>query len=301
MAANTVNRWALRHYRALTVSTVIAVFDEIERSVAGGQSGRVIKSLDEAYALASRFKNVLYRYPFFKKKHLRILRAIIDRCGEADYKGDPSLLYISKDTIEEWCISFYILPEKIAWYLEPLVKLHILERSDRPKYEYKISDRFFHLIGRVARYLVEPVDTRRFASMMAVASGLSSIYVVRTAIRVRLGPGGVKPLIPWFLKLPMIYTLAGLKPGSNEIDHIMRLTRVNLVDYYFTHERERPAPIELWRSIRAEAFEFMADNQIIEAAVPEGYRLCRPWIKVHEEGVRRYVRRLREKYQRRYR
>jgi len=277
-----------------------AISDEIGAVVTGkshsfpGHGRHIINSLQDAYALASRFKNVLYKYPFFKKKHLRILRSIIDRCGEAYHEKDLSILYISRDTIDEWIIVFHIPPEKIMDYLRPLLIFNILERSDRSGYEYRISDKFFQLMGPVAQYLVVPVDTRRFTSMMAIASGLSSIHVIATAIKSKKFLKG-KPLIPWFLKLPMIYTLAGLEPNTTRIDDVLRLPRVNAVDNYFVIERK--APVELWRSIRTEAFEFMADNQIIEQAIPDGYRLVRLWVRMHEEGVRRYIMRLRERYE----
>lgn len=298
MAQKTVvNRWALKNYRMLTGETMLAVFDELRVHIGGARSPHVLSGTTDAYALASRFKGVLYKYPFFKKKHLRILRAIIDRCGEAYYRKDPSKLYISKAVVEEWSTSFYIPMEKITEYLRPLQIFGILKQSSDPKYVYKVSDEFFQLMGPVAQYLVVPVDTRQFAEMMAVASGVSSVYVIATAMQNRGLIG--KPLIPWFLKLPMIYTLSGLEAGSTKIRDILEIPRINAVDNYFVIERG--APVELWRSIRAEAFEFMSDNYVIEQAIPDGYKLNRLWVKMHEEGVRRYVRRLRERYERRYR
>jgi len=225
------------------------------------------------------------------------LRAIIDRCGEAYYKKDPSKLYISRAVVDEWSTSFYIPMERINEYLKPLQIFSILKPSDDPNYIYRVGDEFFQLMGPIAQYLVTPIDTRRFAEMMAVASGVSSVYVIATAMQKRIRVD--KPLIPWFLKLPMIYTLSGLEAGTTRIRDVLEIPRINAVDSYFVIERG--APIELWRSIRAEAFEFMSDNYVIEQAIPNGYKLNRLWVKMHEEGVRRYVKRFRERYERRYR
>jgi len=290
--------WALKNYRPLTEYTIFSVLDELEANIAGAKKHHVLSSLSDVYALASRFKNVLYKYPFFKKKHLRILRAIIDRCGEAYYTKDMMKLYISKEVVEEWSIAFQIPPNKIYDYLTPLLRFNILRPSNNPRYVYKIDANFFQLMGPVAQYLVVPVDTRRFAEMMAVASGISSVYVIATAVRSKRFIEG-KPLIPWFLKLPMIYTLTGLEPNTTKIKDVLELGRINAVDNYFVIERG--APVEFWRSVRAEAFEFMADNYVIEQAISNGYKLNRLWVRMHEEGVRRYVRRLRERYERRYR
>jgi len=277
---------------------MLAVFDELRVHIGGARAPHVLSGTTDAYALASRFKGVLYKYPFFRKKHLRILRAIIDRCGEAYYMKDHSKLYISKAVIEEWSASFNIPIEKISEYLRPLQIFSILKHSDDSRYLYKVSDEFFQLMGPVAQYLVVPVDTRRFAEMMGVVSGVSSVYVIATAMQNR-GLLIDKPLIPWFLKLPMIYTLSGLEAGTMRIRDVLEIPRINAVDNYFVIDRG--APMELWRSIRAEAFEFMSDNYVIEQAIPDGYKLNRLWVRMHEEGVRRYVRRLRERYERRYR
>jgi len=294
-----VSVWALRHYKPLTEETVLAVMDELEAGIAGADKPHIFSSPDEVYALASRFKNALYRYPFFKKKHLRILRAIIDRCGEAYHDKDTTKLYISKGVVEEWGRVFEIPPDRIQEYLAPLTAFGILERSDRPDHMYRVSSRFFQLVGPVAQHMVVPVDTRPFTDMMAVVSGAASVYVIATAVKSRGSVGGGGPLIPWFLKLPMVYTLSGLEPGTTKIRDVLELARINAVDNYFVIERG--APVEWWRSIRTEAFEFMADNNIIEQAVSNGYKLSTPWVRVHEEGVKRHVRRLRERYERVYR
>ena len=298
MAETIINRWALGNYKGLTVETVLAIFDEVEAGIADIRKRHVLTSPSDVYALASRFRNTLYRFPFFKKKHLKILRAVIDRCGEAYYKKDLSILNISKDTVHEWSRVFRIPENKIRSYLYPLLRFGILRSSNNPRYVYVVDSNFFELMGPVAQYLVRPVDTRRFAEMMAVASGISSIYVVATSAKSRKF-GESRPVIPWFLKLSMIYTLAGLEGESMRIGDVLELDRINAVDNYFVLERE--APVEWWRSVRAEAFEYMADNDVIEQAVPIGYRLNKLWVRMHEEGVRRYVQRLRKRYERRYR
>jgi len=289
------NKWALRNYRALTRETIIAVFDELQAHIARAKTPRVLSSDSDALALATRFKGVLYKYPYFKKKHLRVLHAIIDRCGETYHYKDPSKLYISKDVVEAWINSFRIPAERIAEYLRPLQLFGILQQSDDPKYLYRVSDSFYRLAGSVAQHLVVPIDTRIFAEMMAAVSGISSVYVIATALQWQLQED--RPIIPWFLKLPMIYTLSGLEPGETRIRDVLEISRINSVDNYFV--KDRGAPVEWWRSVRTEAFEFMADNHVIEQAVPNGYRLSRLWVRMHEEGVRRYVQRLRERIRRR--
>ena len=291
------NQWALRNYRVLTRETIIAVFDELQAHIARAKAPCVLSSSSDALALATRFKGVLYKYPYFKKKHLRVLHAIIDRCGEAYHYKDPSRLYISKAVVEQWIGSFRIPAERIAEYLWPLQLFGILQQSSDPKYLYRVSDSFYRLVSPVARYLVVPVDTRMFAEMMAAASGISSVYVIATALQRHLQEN--RPVIPWFLKLPMIYTLSGLEPGETRIRNVLEIPRINSVDNYFVFNEG--APVEWWRSVRTEAFEFMADNYVIEQAVPNGYKLSRLWIRMHEEGVRRYVQRLKERIERRYR
>jgi len=299
LGQTVVNMWALKQYRSLTEETVFAIVDELEANIAGANKPHVFSSPSDAYALASRFKNVLYRYPFFRKKHLRILRAIIDRCGEAYYEKDTSKLYISKSVVEEWVYVFQIPPDRIQNYLSPLLMFKILEQSEKPEYIYRVSNSFFQLMGPVAQYLVVPVDTRRFAEMMAVASGVASIYVIATAVKNRGAIINGGSLIPWFLKLPMIYTLTGLEPGTTRIRDVLELARVNAVDNYFVIKKY--VPVEWWRSVRAEAFELMADNNIIEQAVPNGYKLNILWVRMHEEAVKRYVKRFRERAERRFR
>ena len=291
-----LNLWALKYYKPLVKETIGTVRDEVEAATSGKRL-QVFSSPSDVYALASRFKNALYRYPFFKKKHLRILRAIIDRCGEAYYEKNPSKLYISSKVLEEWVQVFSIPADRAMEYLRPLRAFRILEQSDSKDYIYRVNNEFFQLIGPVAQHLVVPVDTKRFAEMMAVASGITSIYVISTSARSRVY--GEHELVPWFLKLPMIYTFTGLEPGSMKIRDVLEIRRINAVDNYFVIERG--APVELWRSIRTEAFEFMADNAIIEQAVPNGYKLNALWIRVHEEGIKRYVMRVRERYERKYR
>uniref|UniRef100_A0A7J3Z571 Uncharacterized protein n=1 Tax=Ignisphaera aggregans TaxID=334771 RepID=A0A7J3Z571_9CREN len=292
-----VNTWALKNYRVLTRETVVAIFSELQAHIAGAKVPYVLSNASDALALATRFKGVLYRYPYFKRKHLRVLHAVIDRCGEAYSSKDVSKLYIGKATVEEWITSFAIPPEKIGEYLRPLQIFGVLQQSSDPNYLYRVSDDFYRLMGPVAQHLVVPVDTRRFAEMMAVANGVASVYVIATALRRQ--PQEEQSVIPWFLKLPMIYTLSGLEPGAMRIRDTLEIPRINAVDNYFVINRG--APVEWWRSIRTEAFEFMADNYIIEQAVPNGYKLSKLWVRTHEEGVKRYVQRVRERIERRYR
>ena len=291
-----LNLWALKNYKSLIRETISVVRDEVEAATSGKRL-RVFSSSSDAYALASRFKNALYRYPFFKKKHLRILRAIIDRCGEAYYEKNPLKLYISSAVLEEWVQVFNIPADRAIEYLRPLQVFRILEQSDNKDYIYRIGNEFFQLIGPVAQHLVVSVDTKLFTEMMAVVSGIASIYVISTSARSKLY--GEHELVPWFLKLPMIYTLTGLEHESMKIRDVLEIKRINAVDNYFVVKRN--VPVELWRSVRTEAFEFMTDNNIIEQAVSNGYKLNALWIRVHEEGVKRYVMRLRERHERRYR
>jgi hypothetical protein len=297
MAEVRVNKWALEHHRPLTEETILAIMDEIEAHIVGNKDKKVLSNIEEAYALASRFEGLLYR-PFFKQKPMRILRSIIDRCGEAYYEKNPEKLYICKEIVDEWINVFKIPMERVREYLAPLLRFSILEPSDRSEFLYKVGTNFFKLVGPVAQYLIVPIDARRYKEMSAVTSGISSIYVVTHAVKSeRYIEGG--PRIPWFLKLPMIYTLSGLDSEKIQIKDMLELRRLDNVDRYFV--LEKGFPVELWRSIRVEAFEFMTSNNVIEDTTPEGYKLNRLWVKMHEEGVKRYVQRLRERYERRYR
>lgn len=298
MAGSTINEWALKYYKALTMHTVLSISDELEARIAGTRSPRVLSSIEEAYALASRFKNVLYRYPYFKKKHQRILWAIVDRCGEAYHTRDLSKLYITKDVINEWSQVFSIPQERISEYLRPLFLYNILESSNKEGSIYKINDNFYRMTGPIAQYLVEPTDTRKFVDAMAALSGLSSIYVMTASVRLG-GNLEERSIIPWFVKLPMIYTLSGLNSETLKIEDFLDFKKVNAVDNYFVIIKGRP--VEWWRSIRTEAFGFMADNAIIEQPTPNGYKLNKLWVRMHEEGVRRYIKRIRERYERIFR
>lgn len=292
-----INMWALKNYKSLTRETILAIMDEIEAGITGARKPRVLSSPSEVHNLASMFKDILYKYRFFKTKPQRILEAIIDRCGEAYYAKDPMKLYISKEVVEEWSFAYKIPLNKMHEYLRPLLRFNILRQSDRKEYAYKVDDKFFQLIGPVAQYLVVSVNTRDFIEKMAIVSGISSIYVIATSARSKWY--GERPLIPWFLKLSMIYTLAGLEPGTIKIRKELELGRINAVDNYFVIERG--APVELWRSIRVEAFNFMTSNNVIKQALPNGYELNELWVRMHEEGVRRYVERYRRRFEERYR
>lgn len=292
------NRWALEHHRPLTNEVMLALMDEVEAHIVGNKSKTIFSSQSEVYALASRFRGTVYKHPYIKKKHERILRAIIDRCGEAHYYKDPNRLYIPRKDIEDWMKVFQIPMERAEEYLRPLRLTGILELSDGPEHPYKISSKFFQVVGPVAQCLVVPVDIEKFVEMLAVASGLTSVFVITHSIRSKkYGEGG--PLIPSFLRLSMTYTASGLDPEKMQIEDVLELRRVHEVDNYFVIEKHIPK--ELWRSVRTEAFEFMGSNSVIEGTTPGGYKLSRFWVKMHEEGARRYVQRLRERYERRYR
>jgi len=292
MAQALINIWALKHYRALTEETVLAVLDELKAQISGGGS-RVFNSLSDAYALASRFRDVIYRYRFFKTKPLRILWAIVDRCGEAYYYRDPQRLYISKEVVEQWIYSFGIPVEKTQNYLRPMLNHRILVSSDDPQYMYKVGDEFFQFVGHAAARYLMPTDPRYSRGMGAVISGLMSVYVMATSVKLRRSVGE-KPLIPWFVKLPMIYTLTGLEPNTMKIRDVLEIARINYVDNYFV--KGLGAPVEWWRSVRTEAFDFMLSNDVIEQAVQNGYKLYNLWVRIHEEGVRRYVERVRKRF-----
>lgn len=288
MARASLSTWPLKKYKHLTKYTIFNIYDELRGHIVGSNRPLILNNLNDALALASRFRDVIYKYPFFKKKHLRILRAIIDRCGEAYYKQDVLKLYITKEVIKEWAYSFQIPLDRIHEYLDPFIKFCILESSDRQGYIYKISSDFFRLIGPLARYLVVPVDIRRFVEIMAVMSGVSSVYVMAKTAK-----------IPWFVKLSMIYTFSGLNPDTMRVNQVLEIQRINYVDEYFIFKKN--FPVEWWRSIRMEAFEYMTGNMVIEDVVPHGYRLNALWVRMHEAGARRYVERLRERYRSEYR
>lgn len=297
MSGVRVNEWALNNYKSLTRETVLATMAEIEAHVSGAKKKTVLSSPNEAYVLASKFSDVLYR-PFFKQKPLRIIWAIVDRCGEAYYEKNLDKLYISKEVVDAWIHDFFIPPERVEEYLVPLRYLGILESSERPGYLYKISGKFFQLIGPFAQSLIVPIDAKKYKEMMRVVSGITSVYVIAHAVKSKEYTGGL-PRIPWFLKLSMIYTLSGLEPGGTKIRDLLELKRINTVDNYFVISRG--VPVELWRSIRTEAFGFMVSNNIIEDATPEGYRLNALWVKIHEEGVKRYIERIIYRIERRIR
>jgi len=300
LAQPTVNVWALKNYKPLTEETILAILDELNAQTSKKET-RVLSSPSEAYALASRFRDVLLRYRFFRQKPLKILWSVVDRCGEAYYSKDLTKLYISKDILEEWSYAFQIPTDRLLDYLKPLPYYKILVSSDDPRYVYRINDEFFQLVGPVAQHLVTLIDPRQFKEMLSVISGLIGVYIMSTAVKLHRTLGE-KPVIPWFIKLPMIYTLSGLESHSMKIRDVLEVARVNYVDNYFlSDENKKRPPIEWWRSVRTEAFEFMVSNDIIEQVTSNGYRLNILWCRMHEEGVKRYVRRVRERYERIYR
>jgi len=292
-----INRWALERSKHLTNEVMLTIMDEVESSIINSKS-KIFSSPSEAYALASRFRGTIYKHPYIKKKHEKVLRAIMDRCGEAYYEQNIDKLYIPRSVVEEWARCFQIPQERVQEYLGPLLCTGILEPSDRSEYLYKISRGFFNIVGPVAQYFVIPIDVNKFAGMAAIASGLTSIYVITHAVRSRkYGEEGL--LIPSFLRLAMTYTLSGFEVEKMKIRDVLELRRMHAVDNFFV--MNKLFPTEYWRSIRIETFEFMVGNEIIEGATPDGYRLNSLWVRTHEEGVKRYVQRVRERYERRLR
>lgn len=303
MAVTGANRWALENYRALVYETIMAVREEVGSWVTGGR-GRVLTSLNDAYALAARFKGVIYRYPYFQRKHVRIIHALIDRCGE-DYRNrQQKRIYISDEVLNEWSEAFGIPHNRLSEYLWPLLALGILVPSDRPDYRFKVSDEFFRLVGPVAANLVatSPTSPQNFSEVTAIVNGIASIYVMSSPLRIIGQTKKEVRVMPWSFKLAMIYTLSGLQQGSNlnrvVISDALESSRVNTVDNYFVVEKSKP--VELWRSIRTEAFEILTDNKIIEGTTATGYKLNSLWVRMHEEGVRRYLWRQRQRYISRY-
>jgi hypothetical protein len=290
----SVNVWALKHYRGLTKETILAAMDELEAHIAGTKKVKFLPSKDDAYTLAKRFKGVLYR-PFLKQKPMRMIQALIDRCGQAYRDKNPELLYISKETVDEWVAVFQIPPERVNDYIRPLLILKILEPSDRREYVYKVSQDFFRLVGEPAQYLadIRPSDPVKFKESMEVVSGVASIYVLSHSVKASQHvEEGTR--IPWFLKLAMIYTLSGLDPVSMRIRGVLEPARINAVDNYFVFKKD--FPVELWRSIRVDAFTYMTENSIIEGTRGDGYELNTLWVRLHEEGVRRFVQRIIARY-----
>ena len=293
-SGSTVNRWALKHYKGLTEETILTAMDELEAHIANTKKVKFLSSKDEVYALAKRFKGVLYR-PFFKQKPMRIIQALIDRCGQAYHDKNPELLYISKRTVDEWVTVFQIPPEKANDYIRPLLVVKILEPSDRREYVYKVSQEFFRLVGEPAQYVVDvrPSDPVKYKESTEVVSGIASIYVLSHSVRIsQQVKEGTR--IPWFLKLAMIYTLSGFDSVNNKIRSVLEPARINAVDNYFVIEKG--FPVELWRSIRVDTFTYMTENNIIEDTTRDGYKLNALWTRLHEEGVRRFVQRIRARY-----
>jgi hypothetical protein len=226
---------------------------------------------------------------------MRIIQTLIDRCGQAYHNKNPELLYISKRTVDEWVTVFQIPPEKANDYIRPLLVVKILEPSDRREYVYKVSQEFFRLVGEPAQYVVDvrPSDPVKYKESTEVVSGIASIYVLSHSVRIsQQVKEGTR--IPWFLKLAMIYTLSGFDSVNNKIRSVLESARINAVDNYFVIEKG--FPVELWRSIRVDTFTYMTENNIIEDTTRDGYKLNALWTRLHEEGVRRFVQRIRARY-----
>jgi len=289
-----INMWALKNYKHIIIETIEVALNEIKTHITGSKSSTILPSPGEAQALASRFTGVL-PWPFLKYKPYRILWTIISRCGKAYYEMNPTELYIGKDVVNQWVEEFQIPRERVKEYLAPLIDYGVLEFSDKPEYLYRVRGDFFYLVGPIAQaqYSISPEDPekpKRYIDTTMVLDGIMAIYIITKAKRV-----------PWSLKLPMIYTISGLEPGEFKIRDILEIERVNAVDNYLVNERGLGK--ELVWSIKTAAFRLMISNRIIEGVVERrGYKLYGPWVRVHEEGVRRfYIRRFREWYERRFR
>jgi phosphopantetheine adenylyltransferase len=294
VSSGVVNKWALKHYKGLTEEAIFVAMDELEAHITGTKKPTFLSSKDETYVLAKRFKGVLYR-PFLKQKPMKIIQALIDRCGQAYYDKDLDLLYIPKETIDEWVMAFQIPPDKADDYIRPLLILKVLEPSDRREYVYKVSHDFFRLVGEPAQYLVDSrlSDPAKFGESMEIVSGLTSVYVLSHSVKVsQYVEEGAR--IPWFLKLAMVYTFSGLDPVSKDIRDVLEPERINAVDDYFVIEKGFSA--EFWKSTRVDAFTYMTENRIIENTTSEGYKLNTLWVRLHKEAVRRYVQRIITRY-----
>ena len=286
-----INKWSLKNYKHIIIETIEVTLNEIKTHITGSKSSSILPSPGEAQALASRFAGVLPR-PFLKYKPYWILWAIISRCGKAYYEKNPTELYISRDVVTRWVKEFQIPQERIKEYLIPLIDYGVLEFSDKPEYLYRVRGEFFNLIGPIAQYSTFTIPPEELTSTMMVLDGIMTIYIIAKAKRV-----------PWLLKLPMIYTISGLEPepGKFKIRDVLEIERVNAVDSYLVNERGLGKEF-VW-GIKTAAFRLMTSNRIIERVIEgRGYKLYGPWVRIHEEGARRfYIRRFRERYEKEFR
>ncbi|MEM1510457.1 MAG: hypothetical protein QW290_08020 [Sulfolobales archaeon] len=272
--------WALNNHRNISKQTILLIYSDIINVIREGKPGSVVSNKTDAYALASKFEGVIYRYPYFRRKHIRVLYAIIDRCGDAYLKREPLELYISKEVLKEWGESMRIELGKLLEYLSPLQQLNVLQRSDKPGYEYRISEEFFRLVGPIA---ARGTDLHGVAGAL---NGLTSVYAVANGVRLNIN----MPTIPSFLRVAMALTLSELNEATYQkavINRVLSTARINEVGRYFVEHRKYPR--ELWRSVKEEALDFMDKNKIIEGYVGDGYELNTLWVRAHEAGVVRYI------------
>ena len=289
-------------YEVLARLAIIVAKEEFLRIVDKGQRSPIIGSNQPvaAYSFVSMFRNIIDMHPYFKKKSLYILRAIIDRTAEAYVKKDYNLLYIPEEVVSEWLKDFEIDPSKKDEYLGPLKEFKILDITNKPGYPYKVNDDFFSIFARAAQFLIIPMQTETgtFAGAMSNVNGLVSLYAL--AVAAENEQRGWGPKIPKFFKLATAYTIVGAYkevvhaskyPSAYKIDEVLRVERINRVDNYFVMQRKEPK--ELWRSVRTEAFEFMVGNGIIEGSVLDdkgcGYKLNPYWVRIHEKAIENYL------------
>lgn len=303
-----INCWALWNYRPITRELILSINDDL-RNVMSGKKPSILSNLTEAYAFASRFSDVVYKYPYFKKKSLKIIEAIIYSCGEA-YRDKKDTVYISERTVKDWLDAFNIDPSKRSEYLEPLIEFKILTQSKYGNYIYSVDSGFCQLVGPAAQVLTakESKDltsssTEQFEHAVADINGLLSLHLLAVAAGNEM-VGGKGPKIPVFVKLATAYTVVNLKDlGRNnfKIDRELKLDEVNYVDRCFaSYYIQNGIPIERWMSRKVETFEFMIGNHIIEHLLLDGYKLNETWARFHEIAVKRYVTEYLARMQKRY-
>lgn len=305
---NKINCWALGNYRSLAIELIRTINDELQNVMSRGKSS-TLSNLNDAYAFVSRFNDVVYKYPYFKKKTLKILEAIIYRCGEA-YREKKDTVYISERTVRGWLEAFNIDQSKRGEYLEPLIKFKILTQSKYKDFVYSVDSRFCQLVGPAAQLLTakEAKDlmsssTEGFENLVADINGLISLHLLAVAAENEL-LGGEGPKVPLFVKLATAYTVASLKePSYNnfKIDEELKVDEINYVDECFIkYYQQNGIPIERWESRKVETFEFMIGNRIIEGLSPGGYKLNGTWVRFHEIAVKNYTNRYTKRMQKRY-
>lgn len=290
--------WLLKRYEELARLAILVAKEEFQKIIAGQRSSVLESSQPEkAYALVSMFRDVIYMHPYFKKKSLRILNAIIHRVAEAYDEKDYNKLYIPENAVKDWLKGFEIDQSKKDEYLAPLKEFKILDVTNEPEYPYKVNDHFYRMFASAAQFLVTPRQIDTFVGAMSSIDGLVGLYVLAVAAE-NEEQNSWGPKIPRFIKLSTAYTVAGASssvtpadeyPMPYKIDEVLKVKRINYVDDYFVVKNGEPA--EVWRSVRTEAFKFMTRNRIIEGPDNEGcgYKLNSDWVRIHEEAIKRYV------------